>query len=529
MIHVIVGRPIDCVVSPGGFRGRGIWDVVGKEEEWIWYGEVQVLCWGRKGNSASLLNFLRKMPVDLAFAVDFQSCVRYCPESDSEDENVFEPKEVKKTVKPSLKKIDFVKARNTTIENENKAEKKFSQSPRAKTNNFNEKVNTTKVDNVTTAGPKAVVSAVEGNRNNAVKSLACWIWRPKGNLIDHISKDSGSYTLKRFNYVDPHGRLKSAKVSAARRKLVLLGVSTAGFSLLLLVTVKDNTAEGDKCKYNVDGKTMVIIESAVRHLHFNNEDGITCLSNDEIFENLALMGQINLAEPFNDVYVTPVHTKKVFTNMKRQNKDFLGIITPLFASMLVPQVVEGEGEDDKVVRAAITTTSLEVEQASGNIYKTQSMETLNEPSPQRTSSGSGPRRKSLDKDNVSKQGRNLKTRIKEGDSDDDFDDTDDMLDNAMENIEGDTVNDAIGVSAASASVTTVGVSISTAKPRIPPTTTTKMDEELALRLHEEEKAELERMHRDRPAQEEASNTDLTAEFDDVQARIDADVLFATRL
>nr|GEY52049.1 ribonuclease H-like domain-containing protein [Tanacetum cinerariifolium] len=65
------------------------------------------------------------------------------------------------------------------------------------------------VNNVTTARPKAVVGAVEGNKNNAVKSLACWIWRPKGNLIDHISKDNGSYTLKRFNYVNPQGRLKS--------------------------------------------------------------------------------------------------------------------------------------------------------------------------------------------------------------------------------------------------------------------------------------------------------------------------------
>nr|GEW62163.1 uncharacterized mitochondrial protein AtMg00810-like [Tanacetum cinerariifolium] len=53
-------------------------------------------------------------------------------ESDSEDENVFKPKEVKKTVKPSLEKIEFVNARNTTVENENKAAKprKFSQSPR---------------------------------------------------------------------------------------------------------------------------------------------------------------------------------------------------------------------------------------------------------------------------------------------------------------------------------------------------------------------------------------------------------------
>nr|GEZ24091.1 hypothetical protein [Tanacetum cinerariifolium] len=45
-----------------------------------------------------------------------------------------------------------------------------------------------------------VVSAVEGNWNNAVKSSAGWIWRPKENLIDHISKDSRSYTLQRFNY-----------------------------------------------------------------------------------------------------------------------------------------------------------------------------------------------------------------------------------------------------------------------------------------------------------------------------------------
>ncbi|GJV52952.1 hypothetical protein Tco_1448693, partial [Tanacetum coccineum] len=40
----------------------------------------------------------------------------------------------------------------------------------------------------------------------------------------------------------------------------------------------------------VDGKTVVISESSVRSdLHFNDEDGITCLTNDAIFENLTLM------------------------------------------------------------------------------------------------------------------------------------------------------------------------------------------------------------------------------------------------
>ncbi|GJT58295.1 putative ribonuclease H-like domain-containing protein [Tanacetum coccineum] len=84
----------------------------------------------------------------------------------------------------------------------------FNQKSAAKTNNFNEKVKTTRANNVTTAGSKAVVSGAVGNGENAVKSSACWIWRPTGNVIDHTSKDSGSYMLKRFDYVDLQGRLK---------------------------------------------------------------------------------------------------------------------------------------------------------------------------------------------------------------------------------------------------------------------------------------------------------------------------------
>ncbi|GJX29214.1 hypothetical protein Tco_0237293 [Tanacetum coccineum] len=73
---------------------------------------------------------------------------------------------------------------------------------------FNEKVNTARVKNVTTARPKVVVSAAVGNGENAVKSSACWIWRPIGNLIDHTSKDSGSYMLKRFDYGNPQYTLQ---------------------------------------------------------------------------------------------------------------------------------------------------------------------------------------------------------------------------------------------------------------------------------------------------------------------------------
>ncbi|GKA89102.1 hypothetical protein Tco_0810914 [Tanacetum coccineum] len=98
------------------------------------------------------------------------------------------------------------------------------------------------------------------------------------------------------------------------------------------------------------------------------------------------------------------------------------------------------------------------------------------------------KRKSLDKENVSKQGRNLKTRsmLEEGDFDDDFDD---MVNEEMENVEGDTVNAGGAVNTAttrvsvvSASVTTAGVSISTDEPRTPPTTTISAFEDADLTI-----------------------------------------------
>ncbi|GJX52396.1 putative ribonuclease H-like domain-containing protein, partial [Tanacetum coccineum] len=47
------------------------------------------------------------------------------------------------------------------------------------------KVNTIKGTRVNTTRPKTVISAVKGNKGNAVKALACWAWRPKHKILDH--------------------------------------------------------------------------------------------------------------------------------------------------------------------------------------------------------------------------------------------------------------------------------------------------------------------------------------------------------
>ncbi|GJT66851.1 hypothetical protein Tco_1018331 [Tanacetum coccineum] len=68
-------------------------------------------------------------------------------------------------------------------------------------------VNTIKGTRVNTTWPKVVLSAIKGNKGNAVKASACWVWRPKHKVLDHVSRNKGaSMSFKRFDYIDVQGR-----------------------------------------------------------------------------------------------------------------------------------------------------------------------------------------------------------------------------------------------------------------------------------------------------------------------------------
>ncbi|GKG00492.1 hypothetical protein Tco_0302182, partial [Tanacetum coccineum] len=69
-------------------------------------------------------------------------------------------------------------------------------------------VKTFGVQNMTTAGTRAVVNTGKGKLDTEFKKLR-WVWRPKGNYLDHVSKDSGPFMLKKVEYVDPKGISKS--------------------------------------------------------------------------------------------------------------------------------------------------------------------------------------------------------------------------------------------------------------------------------------------------------------------------------
>ncbi|GJU26036.1 hypothetical protein Tco_1164657 [Tanacetum coccineum] len=275
-------------------------------------------------------------------------------------------------------------------------------------------------------------------------------------------------------------------------------------------TVKAKTVNGEvQLQALVDGKKVIITESIVRRdLQLEDAEGVGCLPNATIFEELTRMGtmasaviclatnhkinfskyifdsimknldsvgkflmyprfvqvflnkQVDGMSNHNGIYVIPSHTKKIFGNMKRVGKGFSSRVTPLFLTMMVQAQEEmGKGStiptdpyhtptitqpstsqpqntqrprrpkrkdtevpqpsgptdnvaneavneemDDSLERAETTATSLDAEQDKGNINKTQSKATLNEPSSIETSSGSGPMRQDTIRDTIAQTG-----------------------------------------------------------------------------------------------------------------------------
>ncbi|GJS21763.1 hypothetical protein Tco_0450395 [Tanacetum coccineum] len=134
----------------------------------------------------------------------------------------------------------------------------------------------------------------------------------------------------------------------------------------------------------VDGTKVIITETSVRRdLQLEDAEGIACLPNADIFEQLAFNGNVDSIVKFlmylrfvqvflnqqagdmsnhKRIYVTPSHIKKAFGNMKKEGKGFSGAVTPLFPTMIV-QAQEEMGEEPIVDEAANDENTTKTAQA----------------------------------------------------------------------------------------------------------------------------------------------------------------------
>ncbi|GJS46862.1 retrovirus-related pol polyprotein from transposon TNT 1-94 [Tanacetum coccineum] len=140
-------------------------------------------------------------------------------------------------------------------------------------------------------------------------------------------------------------------------------------------TIRAKTINGEvQLQALVDGKKVIITKEIVRrYLQLEDAEGVECLSNAINFEELTRMGS------------------------KRKDTQIPQSSGPTYND---EDEAVNEEMDDSLVRATTTATGLNAEQDRGNINKTQSKATPNEPSSLGTSSGGGPRRQDTTGDTI---------------------------------------------------------------------------------------------------------------------------------
>nr|GEY13314.1 hypothetical protein [Tanacetum cinerariifolium] len=138
----------------------------------------------------------------------------------------------------------------------------------------NQKVNTVRSKTVNTARPKAIVNVVQGNVVNVVKASACWVWKPKTKVIDHVSKhNNASIILKKFDYI--YAQSKSKSVMSWVPKDADFLTTCAGCPVTILNS-KDHLGkfdgkadEGFFVRYSINSKAFRIFKNKTRIVEEN--------------------------------------------------------------------------------------------------------------------------------------------------------------------------------------------------------------------------------------------------------------------
>ncbi|GJR04785.1 hypothetical protein Tco_0527769 [Tanacetum coccineum] len=141
----------------------------------------------------------------------------------------------------------------------------------------------------------------------------------------------------------------------------------------------------------VDGKKIINTESTVRRdLQLEDAEGVDCLPNSTIFEQLTLMGSKTTAwNEFSSTMASAIIC--LATNQKKPKRKDTQVPQPSDPTKSVADEAVHKQLGNSLVRAATTASSLEAEQDSRNITKTRSKATPNESSSLGTTSGGGPR------------------------------------------------------------------------------------------------------------------------------------------
>nr|GEV58686.1 uncharacterized mitochondrial protein AtMg00810-like [Tanacetum cinerariifolium] len=203
------------------------------------------------------------------------------------------------------------------------------------------------------------------------------LWYPKDSYFDLVAYTDSDYvgaSLDRKSTTGGCQFLRCRLISwQCKKQTVVADTTNAEYMAAssccrqFWSTAMAKTINGEaQIHAKVDGKKIIITESSVRRdLRLADEEGIDCLPNSTIFEQLALMGflQIFLDHQLDGVpthkskFSAPSQTKKIFGNMRRVGKGFSGRVTHLFPTMVEQKNHYGE-KNEAIEKLAMEASSI---------------------------------------------------------------------------------------------------------------------------------------------------------------------------
>ncbi|GJR94243.1 hypothetical protein Tco_0266417 [Tanacetum coccineum] len=370
-----------------------------------------------------------------------------------------------------------------------------------KNKNFNQMVNTIKGKNVNTARPKAVVNAVKGNNVNAVKASACWVWKPKTKVLDHgnpqvnlqdqgvIDSGCSRHMTRNMSYLTDYEEIDEGYVA--------FGGHPKEGKITRKCTIKtdqEEMGEGSKIPTNPHHIPTIV--------------------------------QPSTSQPQKKQ--KPWKPKKKDTQIPESSGPTKHVANEAVYKEL----------DDSLVRAATTASSLEAEQDSGSGPRCQETmgDTIAQIGFEKVSKLSNDlllaRESSRDEESLGEDASKL-GRINDIDADEDITLVNDQDDADVEMVDV-MVKKCKKIVIPTYNNTTIstkdkGKGIMVEEPvKMKKKDQISFDEQEAKKLQAEFDEE-ERLAREKAQQEQESNVSLTEEWDDIQAKVDADYQLAQRL
>ncbi|GKB97212.1 uncharacterized mitochondrial protein-like protein [Tanacetum coccineum] len=149
------------------------------------------------------------------------------------------------------------------------------------------------------------------------------LWYPKDSSFDLVAYTDSDYAGASLDRKSTTGGKAKKSVRLMMEKLLLMSVKLFGMELKLILfwsTVMAKTINGEEQLHAlVDGKKIIITESSVRRdLQLADEEGVDCLPNSTIFEQLTLMGT-NLPLAALTSYLAVLTSPGSINNHKQQH------------------------------------------------------------------------------------------------------------------------------------------------------------------------------------------------------------------